>query len=76
MLRDSGQAGIQLEITPAMIAAGIIAGDLENFEFGWSDPTNLVTAVYRAMASAASPLRQTDLGEGVDMRGMTHGVRS
>jgi hypothetical protein len=49
---QSRQAGAQcdVEITPQMIEAGVLAAQFEEFERGWSDEEALVRRVYVAMA--------------------------
>lgn len=49
---------LQPEITKEMIAAGILAADLEDFEYGWSRGDDLVRRVYLAMAAARAPSRR------------------
>lgn len=45
------QGGVttESEITPAMIEAGVLASDLEGYEYGWGDEASLVERVYLAM---------------------------
>ena len=49
-----GDAGLtELEITPAMIEAGVLAAELEGFEYGWGEEEALVKRVFLAMTQAA-----------------------
>ena len=52
---DSGQAGelADVEITPQMIEAGVLAAELEGYEYGYGEEEALVTRVYLAMRTAA-----------------------
>ena len=42
----------EIEITPAMLAAGIEAANLISYEWGYGEEANLVSRVYLAMVAA------------------------
>ena len=57
MLQDSGQAGAEIEITPAMIEAGVDVFSEWDSEFYTGPllaPADLVAAIFCSMVSAVS----------------------